>query len=53
MPDGSQHFRRYILDSMPVAIVTMDFNFKITSFNRKAEETKKEVMVLAWHRSNP
>ena len=38
MPDGSQHFRRYILDSLPVALVTMDFNFKITSFNRKAEE---------------
>ncbi len=38
MPDKSQHFRRYILDSMPLAIVTMDFNFKITSFNRKAEE---------------
>ncbi len=38
MPDKSQHFRRYILDSMPVALVTMDFNFKITSFNRKAEE---------------
>jgi len=38
MPDKSQHFRRYILDSMPVALVTMDFNFKITSFNRKAEK---------------
>ncbi|MCK5034309.1 MAG: PAS domain-containing sensor histidine kinase [Candidatus Sabulitectum sp.] len=38
MTDKPQHFRRYILDSMPVAIVTMDFNFKITSFNRKAEE---------------
>ncbi|MEA3348790.1 MAG: PAS domain-containing sensor histidine kinase, partial [Pseudomonadota bacterium] len=38
MSNKSQHFRRYILDSMPVALVTMDFNFKITSFNRKAEE---------------
>jgi len=38
MSDKSQHFRRYILDSLPVALVTMDFNFKITSFNRKAEE---------------
>ncbi len=37
MPGKSQHFRRYILDSLPVALVTMDFNFKITSFNRKAE----------------
>ena len=38
MPDKSQQLRRYIFDSMPVAVVTMDFNFKITSFNRKAEE---------------
>ena len=38
MPDKPQQFRRYILDSMPVAIVTMDYNFKLTSFNRKAEE---------------
>ena len=38
MPDPAKHFRRYILDSIPVAVVTMDINFKITSFNRKAEE---------------
>lgn len=34
----AQQFRRFILDSIPVAMVTMDFDFKITSFNRRAEE---------------
>ena len=31
------HLRNLILDSIPVAIVTMDANFKITSFNNLAE----------------
>lgn len=31
-------FHHFILDSIPVAMVTMDFDFKITSFNRRAEE---------------
>lgn len=30
--------RRFILDSVPVAIVTMAYDFKITSFNDRAEE---------------
>ena len=30
--------RRFILDSIPVAMVTMDYDFKITSFNKRAEE---------------
>ena len=34
----TQQFHRLILDSIPVAMVTMDFDFKITSFNRRAEE---------------
>ncbi len=31
-------FYRLILDSIPVAIVTMDYDFKITSFNSQAEK---------------
>lgn len=38
MTDTPQQFCRYILDSLPVAMMTMDSNFKITSFNRRAEE---------------
>ena len=30
--------RRFLLDSIPVAMVTMDYDFKITSFNNRAEE---------------
>ncbi|MCK5404498.1 MAG: PAS domain S-box protein [Desulfobulbaceae bacterium] len=33
-----QQFRRFILDSVPVAMVTMDADLKITSFNIRAEE---------------
>jgi PAS domain S-box-containing protein len=29
---------RFILDSIPLAIVTMDYDFKITCFNKRAEE---------------
>lgn len=36
--EKAQQFRRFILDSIPVAMVTMDFDFKITSFNHRAEE---------------
>jgi PAS domain S-box-containing protein len=36
--EKAQQSRHFILDSIPVAIVTMDFDFKITSFNRRAEE---------------
>lgn len=35
--DNSQ-LNRFILDSIPVAIVTMDYDFKITSFNKRAEQ---------------
>ena len=33
-----QQFSRFILDSIPVAMVTMDADLKITSFNSRAEE---------------
>lgn len=36
--EKTQQFRSFILDSIPVAMVTMDFDFKITSFNRRAEK---------------
>ncbi len=38
MADKTLQFHRFILDSIPVAMVTMDSDFKITSFNQKAEE---------------
>ncbi|MCB2184097.1 MAG: PAS domain-containing sensor histidine kinase [Desulfobulbaceae bacterium] len=31
-------FQRFIIDSIPVAMVTMDYDFKITSFNKRAEK---------------
>ncbi len=33
-----RQFYRLALDSIPVAMVTMDYDFKITSFNRRAEK---------------
>lgn len=33
----AQQFRRFILDNVPVAMVTMDADLKITCFNRRAE----------------
>lgn len=39
MPTNEKsQLRRFILDSIPVAMVTMDYDFKITSFNKRAEE---------------
>lgn len=35
---GEKQFHRFVLDSIPVAVVTMDYDFKITSFNTRAEE---------------
>ncbi len=35
--DRTSHHRNLILDSIPVAMVTMDSNFRITSFNNLAE----------------
>lgn len=34
----NSQLRRFILDSTPVAMVTMDYDFKITSFNKRAEK---------------
>ncbi|MFH1214969.1 MAG: PAS domain-containing sensor histidine kinase [Pseudomonadota bacterium] len=33
----TQQFRRFILDNVPVAMITMDADLRITSFNRRAE----------------
>lgn len=35
---GEKQFYRLVLDSIPVAMVTMDYDFKITSLNKRAEE---------------
>jgi len=35
--NNTRHVRNLILDSIPVAMVTMDAEFKITSFNNLAE----------------
>ena len=35
---GEKQFYRLVLDSIPVAMVTIDYDFKITSFNRRAEQ---------------
>lgn len=35
---GRSQLHHLILDSVPVAMVTMDYNFKITSFNKRAEK---------------
>ena len=34
----NSQLHRLILDSIPVAMVTMDYDFKITSFNKRAEK---------------
>lgn len=38
MPSNKKTFRQHIIDSSPLAIITMDQNFKITSFNKQAEQ---------------
>ncbi|MFZ5766703.1 MAG: PAS domain-containing sensor histidine kinase [Thermodesulfobacteriota bacterium] len=39
IPDKETHqFRRFVLDNVPVAMVTMDADLKITCFNRRAEK---------------
>ena len=39
MPSNKKNqLRRFVLDSIPEAMVTMDYDFKITSFNKRAEE---------------
>ena len=37
-PKRGKQLYRFVMDSIPLAMVTMDYDFKITSFNKQAEK---------------
>ena len=53
MESKTPHLRHFILDSIPVAMVSMDANLTITSFNKRAEQltgyTAKEAIGKPCH----